>query len=173
MRTQALVSTRRDARGRALQAGLFARLFGNRRRLRPRSARPSAVQKAASAGSGPVDATFKAIEAMAASGSERPLLYSVNAITTGTDAQGEVTVRLRNGGCINGNGADTDIVIAHEGNPGADYPAKSIAGRRHRPAAKAYRGGLFQRLPGKAAGAAIWWRKKTSPARFQQPPAIG
>jgi 2-isopropylmalate synthase len=41
------------------------------------------------------------------------LLYSVNAITTGTDAQGEVTVRLaREGRIVNGNGADTDIVIA-------------------------------------------------------------
>jgi 2-isopropylmalate synthase len=41
------------------------------------------------------------------------LLYSVNAITTGTDAQGEVTVRLsKEGRIVNGNGADTDIVIA-------------------------------------------------------------
>jgi len=41
------------------------------------------------------------------------LLYSVNAITTGTDAQGEVTVRLgKDGRIVNGNGADTDIVIA-------------------------------------------------------------
>ena len=63
-------------------------------------------------GGGPVDASFKAIESIAASGSEL-LLYSVNAITTGTDAQGEVTVRLARGGrIVNGNGADTDIVIA-------------------------------------------------------------
>ena len=41
------------------------------------------------------------------------LLYSVNAITTGTDAQGEVTVRLeRDGRIVNGNGADTDIIVA-------------------------------------------------------------
>ena len=40
-------------------------------------------------------------------------LYSVNAITSGTDAQGEVTVRIRKGGrFVNGQGADTDIVIA-------------------------------------------------------------
>ncbi len=64
------------------------------------------------AGSGPVDATFQAIETIARSGAEL-LLYSVNAITTGTDAQGEVTVRLSRGGrIVNGNGADTDIVIA-------------------------------------------------------------
>ena len=41
------------------------------------------------------------------------LLYSVNSITSGTDSQGEVTVRLRqNGHIFNGHGADTDIVIA-------------------------------------------------------------
>jgi 2-isopropylmalate synthase len=63
-------------------------------------------------GDGPVDATFKAIERMAGSGS-RLLLFSVNAITTGTDAQGEVTVRLeRDGRIVNGNGADTDIIVA-------------------------------------------------------------
>ena len=63
-------------------------------------------------GDGPVDATFKAIERMAASGA-RLLLYSVNAITSGTDAQGEVTVRLeRDGRVVNGNGADTDILVA-------------------------------------------------------------
>jgi len=63
-------------------------------------------------GSGPVDATFKAIEALANSGATL-LLYSVNAITTGTDAQGEVTVRLEKAGrVVNGQGADTDIVIA-------------------------------------------------------------
>ena len=71
-----------------------------------------AEHKAGAIGGGPVDATFKAIEQVAKSGSEL-LLYSVNAITTGTDAQGEVTVRLSLGGrIVNGNGADTDIVIA-------------------------------------------------------------
>ena len=63
-------------------------------------------------GGGPVDASFKAIEHMVESGAEL-LLYSVNNITTGTDAQGEVTVRLSKGGrIVNGQGADTDIVIA-------------------------------------------------------------
>ncbi|GHU12957.1 2-isopropylmalate synthase [Betaproteobacteria bacterium] len=67
---------------------------------------------ATATGSGPVDAAFKAIESIATSRSEL-LLYSVNAITTGTDAQGEVTVRLsRDGRIVNGQGADTDIVIA-------------------------------------------------------------
>ena len=63
-------------------------------------------------GDGPVDATFKAIESVANSGAGL-LLYSVNAITTGTESQGEVTVRLERGGrIVNGLGADTDIVVA-------------------------------------------------------------
>ena len=63
-------------------------------------------------GGGPVDATFKAIESIVQSGAELQL-YSVNNITSGTDAQGEVTVRLARGGrIVNGQGADTDIVIA-------------------------------------------------------------
>jgi 2-isopropylmalate synthase len=63
-------------------------------------------------GSGPVDATFKAIESLVDSGCTLQL-YSVNAITSGTDAQGEVTVRLERGGrIVNGVGADTDIIIA-------------------------------------------------------------
>jgi 2-isopropylmalate synthase len=64
------------------------------------------------AGGGPVDASLKAIDAIVQSGGELKL-YSVNAITGGTDAQGEVTVRLEKGGrIVNGQGADTDIVIA-------------------------------------------------------------
>ncbi len=63
-------------------------------------------------GSGVVDASFKAIESIVRSGTELQL-YSVNNITSGTDAQGEVTVRLEKGGrIVNGQGADTDIVIA-------------------------------------------------------------
>jgi len=64
------------------------------------------------AGGGPVDATFKAIESVIQSGTELQL-YSVNNITSGTDSQGEVTVRLEKAGrIVNGQGADTDIVIA-------------------------------------------------------------
>ena len=65
-----------------------------------------------SEGNGPVDAVLKAIEAKVASGAEM-LLYSVNAITTGTESQGEVTVRLSKAGrIVNGVGADPDIVVA-------------------------------------------------------------
>jgi 2-isopropylmalate synthase len=69
-------------------------------------------KRAEAQGDGPVDATFKAIESIASSGAEL-LLYSVNAVTTGTESQGEVTVRLAKGGrIVNGVGADTDIVVA-------------------------------------------------------------
>jgi 2-isopropylmalate synthase len=69
-------------------------------------------KKAEAKGDGPVDATFKAIESVAKSGAEL-LLYSVNAVTQGTESQGEVTVRLSKGGrIVNGVGADTDIIVA-------------------------------------------------------------
>ena len=65
-----------------------------------------------SEGGGPVDAAFKAIEFLVGSKSNLQL-YSVNNITSGTDAQGEVTVRLeKDARIVNGQGADTDIVIA-------------------------------------------------------------
>ena len=63
-------------------------------------------------GSGPVDASFKAIEKVAKSHTELEL-YLVSAITAGTEAQGDVTVRLaKNGSIVNGVGADTDVVAA-------------------------------------------------------------
>ncbi len=69
-------------------------------------------KKGRAEGGGPVDAAFKAIEAVVDSQTEL-LLYSVSNITSGTDAQGEVTVRLSKGGhIVNGQGADTDIVVA-------------------------------------------------------------
>lgn len=69
-------------------------------------------QRAEAHGSGPVDATFKAIESVARSGAELEL-FSVNAVTQGTESQGEVTVRLSRGGrIVNGIGADTDIIVA-------------------------------------------------------------
>ncbi|HCK79956.1 MAG TPA: 2-isopropylmalate synthase [Candidatus Competibacter sp.] len=69
-------------------------------------------RNATAEGGGPVDAAFKAIESILKTDTDL-LLYSVNNITSGTDAQGEVTVRVAQGGRIfNGQGADTDIVIA-------------------------------------------------------------
>lgn len=65
-----------------------------------------------SQGSGAVDASLKAIESLVKSDAILEV-YSVNSITNGTDAQGEVTVRLEKAGrIVNGQGADTDIVIA-------------------------------------------------------------
>ncbi len=83
---------------------------------RPRAnivlAEDGAERRADSQGDGPVDATFKAIESVAKSGAEL-LLYSVNAVTQGTESQGEVTVRLSKGGrIVNGVGADTDVIVA-------------------------------------------------------------
>ncbi len=63
-------------------------------------------------GGGAVDASLKAIESLVKTEADLQL-YSVNNITSGTDAQGEVTVRLEKAGrIVNGLGADTDIVIA-------------------------------------------------------------
>jgi 2-isopropylmalate synthase len=63
-------------------------------------------------GDGPVDATFKAIRNLTRTKS-RFLSYSVNSITGGTDAQGEVTVRLEeNGNIVTGQGAHEDIIMA-------------------------------------------------------------
>lgn len=65
-------------------------------------------------GNGPVDAIFKAIKALVPGAEEARLkLYRVDAITAGTDAQAEVTVRLDAGGTvINGHGSDVDTLVA-------------------------------------------------------------
>ncbi|MTI45379.1 2-isopropylmalate synthase [Roseibium hamelinense] len=63
-------------------------------------------------GDGPVDATFNAIKAICPH--EATLqLYQVHAVTEGTDAQAEVSVRLEaNGRISTGKGADTDTLVA-------------------------------------------------------------
>ncbi|MFQ3345531.1 MAG: 2-isopropylmalate synthase [Porticoccaceae bacterium] len=67
---------------------------------------------AEASGDGAVDAIFNAIEKLINSQTELQL-YSVNAVTQGTDSQGEVTVRLeKDGRIINGQGAHTDILFA-------------------------------------------------------------
>jgi 2-isopropylmalate synthase len=63
-------------------------------------------------GDGPVDAVYKTIAAIVQTKS-RLLSYIVAAITGGTDALGEVTVRLEEDGkTVMGYGADTDIIVA-------------------------------------------------------------
>ncbi len=69
------------------------------------------VEKAA-IGIGPIDATFRSIAEL--TGTTSKLLYfSVNSITGGTDAQGEVMVRIEQDGLVViGQGADPDIITA-------------------------------------------------------------
>jgi 2-isopropylmalate synthase len=63
-------------------------------------------------GDGPVDAAFKTITKI--TGTRSTLMrYSVNAITGGTDAVGEVTCRLKEDDhIVLGQGAHTDIIVA-------------------------------------------------------------
>jgi 2-isopropylmalate synthase len=83
------------------------------------------VHVRAAVGTGPVDATYKAIDALVGSGGEL-VEYAVHAVTEGIDALGHVTVRVREtvaGGIaahrdaprprvFHGAGADTDIIVA-------------------------------------------------------------
>ena len=63
-------------------------------------------------GDGPVDAIFKAIK-MGFPHDARLVLFHIQAVTEGTDAQAEVMVRLEEGGkTVNGQGADTDTLVA-------------------------------------------------------------
>ena len=63
-------------------------------------------------GDGPVDAAFKTITKLTGT-KAKLLLFSVNAITGGTDAQGEVRVRIEEDGVqASGFGAHTDIIVA-------------------------------------------------------------
>ncbi|MFQ5990858.1 MAG: 2-isopropylmalate synthase [Nitrospiraceae bacterium] len=63
-------------------------------------------------GDGPVDAAYRTIAAITQTKS-RLLSYAVKALTGGTDAQGEVSVRIDEDGiAVTGHGADTDIIVA-------------------------------------------------------------
>ena len=70
------------------------------------------VESTHAAGDGPVDATFNAIKNLFPHNANLQL-YQVHAVTEGTDAQAEVTVRLEEDGkTVNGQGADTDTLVA-------------------------------------------------------------
>jgi len=70
------------------------------------------VLSSSAQGDGAVDAVFKAIKDILDVQAELQL-YSVNAITEGTESQGVVTVRIAHDGKVaNGNGVDTDIIVA-------------------------------------------------------------
>ncbi|MEM9223165.1 MAG: 2-isopropylmalate synthase [Pseudomonadota bacterium] len=63
-------------------------------------------------GSGPVDAVFNAVRKILPHEAKLSL-YQVHAVTEGTDAQAEVSVRLEHGGRIeSGRGADVDTLVA-------------------------------------------------------------
>jgi len=63
-------------------------------------------------GDGPVDAAFNCVKQLFPHHA-RLQLYQVHAVTEGTDAQAEVTVRLEEDGkTVNGSGADTDTLVA-------------------------------------------------------------
>jgi 2-isopropylmalate synthase len=69
-------------------------------------------QTAECTGDGPVDATFKAIRSLVPH-EARLALYQVHAVTEGTDAQAEVSVRLEEAGkTVTGRGSDTDTLVA-------------------------------------------------------------
>lgn len=64
-------------------------------------------------GNGPVDAIFKAIREIIPHDGAILQLYQVHAVTGGTDAQAEVTVRLEEDGkTVNGQGTDADTLVA-------------------------------------------------------------
>ncbi len=70
------------------------------------------TQQQKATGDGPVDAVFNAIKAICGH-TARLQLYQVNAVTQGTDAQAEVSVRLEEEGrTVVGRGADTDTLVA-------------------------------------------------------------
>ncbi|MFQ5776030.1 MAG: 2-isopropylmalate synthase [Kiloniellaceae bacterium] len=70
------------------------------------------LKRAKAQGNGPVDATFAAIKAIFPHETKLQL-YQVHAVTEGTDAQAEVTVRLEEDGrTVNGQGADYDTLVA-------------------------------------------------------------
>jgi 2-isopropylmalate synthase len=70
------------------------------------------IRRASSSGGGPVDATFNAIR-MLFPHDANLVLFSVGAVTEGTDAQARTTVRLEEKGkMVDGQGADTDTIVA-------------------------------------------------------------
>jgi len=65
-----------------------------------------------SGGNGAVDASFRALRSLVG-GKPHLELYQVHAVTKGTDAQAEVTVRLEEDGkTVNGHGAHVDTLVA-------------------------------------------------------------
>ncbi|NDG03965.1 MAG: 2-isopropylmalate synthase [Alphaproteobacteria bacterium] len=71
-----------------------------------------AVRATKAFGNGPVDAIFNAVSDLLPHDGKL-ILFQIGAITTGADAQAEVTVRLEeNGRTVNGQGTDHDTMVA-------------------------------------------------------------
>ncbi|MCB1510005.1 MAG: 2-isopropylmalate synthase, partial [Hyphomicrobiaceae bacterium] len=99
-------------------------------------------QTVQSTGNGPVDATFNAIRSIVPH--EAVLeLYQVHAVTEGTDAQAEVSVRLQEGGATaTSRAADPDTLVAS---------AKAYVGALNKMQIRQQRGAPAQRY-GEAGG---------------------
>jgi 2-isopropylmalate synthase len=70
------------------------------------------MREGASVGDGPVDAACKAISSVTKT-SAKLARYEIRAVTSGTEAMGEVAVQLEeNGRRVNGRGASTDVIEA-------------------------------------------------------------
>lgn len=68
---------------------------------------------AMSEGNGPVDAIFRSIRMIVPHDGAQLQLYQVHAVTGGTDAQAEVTVKIEeNGKTVTGQGTDADTLVA-------------------------------------------------------------
>ena len=98
------IQVRRARRGRRHRRPAGGRADAGRRRRG--AARPTAT------GDGPVDAVFNAIRELSRT-TAALRLFQVHAVTEGTDAQAQVSVRLEEDGrIVNGQAADTDTLIA-------------------------------------------------------------
>ena len=101
-----------DGGGWQLEGFSSSTEMGGRPRAKVAARLNGKVREAEADGDGQVDAAFRAVEKIAGSGATLSL-FSVRNITDGSDAQGEVAVRLeKDGAQATGHGADTDIVVA-------------------------------------------------------------
>ena len=105
------ISTRGDEMAKVIALTVIAGTGGPQKAIITMEVDGQHITKEAN-GDGPVDATFKAIRTVVPHDAHLAL-YQVNAVTEGTDAQAEVSVRLEAGGRIaTGKGADTDTLVA-------------------------------------------------------------
>jgi 2-isopropylmalate synthase len=71
------------------------------------------IETAAAIGDGPVDATYKAINNIVKQDGIKLIDYQIKSVTSGKEAQGEVSIRVKRGDLeINGRGLSTDIIEA-------------------------------------------------------------